>query len=78
MRMEDQIVAKGKGVVSGQIYYVMPKEGAVVSHHLALQEITKSEDRSVFIMSLTVLENLTIDSVVVRASYWMQFKSSSH
>lgn len=26
MRMEDQIVAEGKGMVSDQIYYVMPKE----------------------------------------------------
>jgi len=26
MRMEGQIVAKGKGMVNDQIYYVMPKE----------------------------------------------------
>lgn len=26
MRMEEQIAGKGKGMVSGQIYYFMPKE----------------------------------------------------
>lgn len=44
--------------------------------HLA-QEIAGPEDRSIFIMSLSVLENLTIDSVVITTSYQMQFKSSS-
>lgn len=82
MRVEDKIVAKGKGMVSDQIYYVMPKEWAVVSHlfwrYLALQEIARSEDRSIFIMSLSVLENLMTDSVVIMTSYQMQFKSSSH
>lgn len=45
---------------------------------LALQEIARSEDRSVFIMSLSVLVNLAIDSAVIRTSYQMQYKSSSH
>lgn len=45
---------------------------------LALQEIARSVDRSVFIASLSALENLTIDSVVIRTSYQVPFKSSSH